>query len=562
MKRKILSILFTLVLVLSFTLVPAAPVRADPGWLGGWAKRVKLTIDNGDIDAALSNFPILVYLSPSSGRGPDDVSSVFDELTDNANRKKIAVTESDGTTERYVEIEKWDDASEQAWLWVKVPAIAHDADTDLYLYYDSHHADNTTYVGDPSDAVTHNVWDSNFKLVTHMRDDPDNQHIRDSTVNANDGTKGAAGAPAVTTSGKIDDAQDFDGQDDFINCGSASSLDNLANSDFSVEAWIYHERDLHERIFDKKDGSAGWFLNANQYEPEGMTNALEIYINFSTTAMRYAANNVLSLNTWHHVGAVYNSSAKTAKLYVDGTEVTPDLQAQPGVGTPTDESALDLWIGAYWHSLYPTGVGNFLGTIDEARISDTARSADWIKASYESERDDLLDFGIEELAVPPTAGSSNSGGTENNTFYPGETVYAYGTGFPASTPVDVYIVPDQDWSDQDPIPADVSGDGMNTIVTDGSGVLGSTAVWDPPLTPGDYDMVFDVDGDIEYDAATEAVDSASPGFSVVAQVVAVGGEVYPVNKVTLLMPWLVVSVVLILAIGGGALVLRRRRIQF
>ncbi len=509
---KPIYLLVALVLVLSFTLVPAAPVRADPGWLGGWAKRVKLTIDNGDIDAALSNFPILVYLSTSSGREPDNVSVVFDELTDNANRKKIAVTESDGTTECYVEIEKWDDASPQAWLWVKVPAIAHDADTDLYLYYDSSHGNNTAYVGNPSDAVVHNVWDSNFKLVTHMRDDPDNQHIRDSTVNANDGTKGAAGAPAVTTSGKIDDAQDFDG--DHIDCGSPSSLDNLADSDFSVETWIYHEVDEHQRIFDKKS-SPGWFLNANKYVPDGMTKALELHINFNTTAMRYIANDVLSLNAWHHVCAVYNSSNKTAQLYVDGTEVTTYFMAQPGVGTPPDDSALDLWIGAYWHASSPSGVSHFTGIIDEARISTSARSAAWIKAIYESETDDLLDFGIEELAPPPVVMSSDSGGTGKDTFYQGETVYAYGTGFPASTTVDVYIVPDQDWSDQDPIPADVSGDGMNTIVTDGSGVLGSTAVWDPRLTPGDYDMVFDVDGDTKYDAATEAVDSGSPGFTVV-----------------------------------------------
>lgn len=64
-----------------------------------------------------------------------------------ANRKKIAVTKSDGTTQCYVEIEKWDHASKQAWLWVKVPSIRISVDTDLYLYYDKDHADNTDYVG-------------------------------------------------------------------------------------------------------------------------------------------------------------------------------------------------------------------------------------------------------------------------------------------------------------------------------------------------------------------------------------------------------------------------------
>lgn len=70
------------------TLAMAQPAQA--AWLSGWDKRVKLTADSGDIDANLSDFPVLVYLSTSSGRGPDDVSFVFDEV--GANSKKIAVT--------------------------------------------------------------------------------------------------------------------------------------------------------------------------------------------------------------------------------------------------------------------------------------------------------------------------------------------------------------------------------------------------------------------------------------------------------------------------------------
>jgi len=89
-------------------------------WLGSWAKRIKLTISNTNVDSDLSNFPILVYLSASSGIGDVDVSCVFDELASDDNRLKIAVTTDDETTECYVEIERWDDANEVAWLWIKV----------------------------------------------------------------------------------------------------------------------------------------------------------------------------------------------------------------------------------------------------------------------------------------------------------------------------------------------------------------------------------------------------------------------------------------------------------
>ncbi|GAG55750.1 unnamed protein product, partial [marine sediment metagenome] len=205
------------------------------GWLSGWKKRIRLAIDNNDITAALSNFPILIYLSSSSGINNADVTSVFDEV--GANRKKIAVTRGDGITQCYVEVEKWDSGNEKAWLWAKVPSVSNTIDEVVYLYYDNSKADNTTYVGDPSDAVAHNVWDANFKLVTHMRDDPDTSHVRDSTVNANDGAKKAANEPIVTTAGKIDDAQDFDGTDDRISVPDVDELD-FGTGDFTVSLWF------------------------------------------------------------------------------------------------------------------------------------------------------------------------------------------------------------------------------------------------------------------------------------------------------------------------------------
>ena len=119
-------------------------------WLDAWAKRIQISIDHNDIDAALSDFPHLVYLSASSGHSDKDVTCIFDELESDANRKKIAITMSDGLTQCYVEIDKWDHANKKAWIWVKILDLDPDVDTELYFYYDRSQADNTAYVGDPS----------------------------------------------------------------------------------------------------------------------------------------------------------------------------------------------------------------------------------------------------------------------------------------------------------------------------------------------------------------------------------------------------------------------------
>ena len=135
-------------------------------WLIGWTHRVKLTTDSGVIDDDLLFFPICVRLGDSVGITSADVSFVFDELGSNDNRLKIAVTKADGTSELYVEIEHWDHLNETAILHVsKSDWTLLGAGEDLYLYFDSIHVDNDTYV---SDAPNTDVWNANYNLVNHL----------------------------------------------------------------------------------------------------------------------------------------------------------------------------------------------------------------------------------------------------------------------------------------------------------------------------------------------------------------------------------------------------------
>jgi len=346
-------------------------------WLSGWNKRVELTIDHTDVDSTLSDFPVLVHLGTSVGRNSDDVSFVFDELTSDANRKKIAVTTSDGETECYVEIGKWDDANEVAWLWVKVPSVASGADTVLYLYYDSSHADNTARVGDPSDAVVHNVWDSDFEFVSHMRDDPDTSHIRDSTGNANDGTKAAAGDPTVTTSGKINDAQDFDGTGDYITLGSHISLADETLWTLSFWAKSNDTGTALKAVLGDSVSDKFWvILRQGNY----------VYLE-SAAGTVLTIPEISDFSEWHHFVFTI-PGLNLVDTYIDGSFLVQDAWGDCSlecdyIGRTSASASYD------WN-----------GLIDEVRISSSARSAAWIKASHESEIDDLLDFGSEEEATP------------------------------------------------------------------------------------------------------------------------------------------------------------------
>jgi hypothetical protein len=416
--KKIFSILLTLGLVLSFSLVITTPVMAQ-SWLSGWSYRVEITIHSDKIDGALADFPVLLYISTSSGIDPDDVSFVFDEL--GAEKLKLAVTTGDGTTQCYVEIEKWDDANEQAWLWVKVPSISSSTNTTLYLYYDSTQPDNSTWVGETGTTPAQNVWDSDFVFVCHMRDDPDVSHIRDSTANVNHGTKKGGGEPAVTTAGQIDGAQNFDGIDDYIQLTNESAFD--MQTAITVEGWVRLDNFTQPSTVASKWRNMGvdlrsWLLTVSTAgEPR-------FYISRNGVEYIHCPGSTLSTLMWYHLAGTYGDGY--IRLFANSSPATPvALSGNVYLNNePVLLGANDGWGGTA--RKYTDGI------IDEVRISDIARSAAWIKATYHSGDDNLLSYGSQESPPPPSIRQvcgliirSNEGGRVTK---PGEGHYVYDPG--------------------------------------------------------------------------------------------------------------------------------------
>ncbi len=366
-------------------------------WLSGWAKRIKITIDADLIDAALSDFPVPVYISAASGIGDVDASCVFDELGSDANRKKIAVTTSDGETQCYVEIERWDHASEKAWLHVGVGSVASATDTELYLYYDSSQADNTTYVGDTGDAAAQAVWDSNYVGVWHLEQDPSTgaNAVKDSTSNTLHLT--SAGS---MTSGDLVDSQfgkglDFDGVDDSCNRSDEATLD--ITGQITVEAVLkkttYPPEGYSEGIASKYRNQTG-YSNQRSYTlnvmgPGGQLDfVIGAGISDDNSSLKGAANIVGA--AYRHVAGVFVPST-SQRIYVDGAL---DAEKTTSVLSAAYNGAHLFSLGVSYNSTSP--LGHITAIIDEVRLSNTARSAAWLKATYHGLFDSLLTFGAEE----------------------------------------------------------------------------------------------------------------------------------------------------------------------
>ncbi|MEA1895905.1 MAG: choice-of-anchor U domain-containing protein [Euryarchaeota archaeon] len=117
-------------------------------------------------------------------------------------------------------------------------------------------------------------------------------------------------------------------------------------------------------------------------------------------------------------------------------------------------------------------------------------------------------------SAPPSATPTIPTGAPRDTYSMYEDVHAAGSGFTPGTNVDIHVVPDQDWNDGDPIPSDVTG-AVETVSVNG-GDIAPVLVWHAPLAPGSYDIVIDANRNGDYNAATDELDSGSPGFVVLA----------------------------------------------
>lgn len=355
-------------------------------WLGTWKHRHKITIDSSKIDTSdLSHFPVLVSLSTTAGSGNDDVSDIFDELGSDANRKKIAFTKADGTTQLYGEIEKWDDANEQALIWVSRSGwtIDYDADTEFYIYFDSSQSDNTTYIGDIGSRTE--VWDSNFKMVQHSVDTTTST-ITDSTSNSNDGTKLSANNPLETTLGQIGNAQVY--SSDYINCGSDASL--KITGALTLEAFVKGTVNSAWHGIISKDR---WTAPADRGYVMAITNTNKLRLFLGSDGgvdMEVDSVDNVSNNTWQHLSGTYDGSS-VGKVYFNGVQ-------------NNSVSSLSSIVGDQAVEIGTMDVGSeklfFAGTIDEVRISNVARSASWLKATYNAGIDALIkDYAAVETAT-------------------------------------------------------------------------------------------------------------------------------------------------------------------
>ena len=338
-----------------------------------YANKLKIIIPHGLIDNTLYDFPVLLNLSSNSGLNNVSVLSIFEELGHYTNRKKIAITDYTGVSECYTEISYWSQYEAEAQLWVKVPVIYSTKDTVLYLYYDKDADDNGDMVGDIRSTPAERVWDSNFKAVYHLNQDPSlgGTCIHDSTSNNYDGSpQGDMPASSITDT-DLGKCLLFDGSDDYIDIAS-TYFDNLTKN-FTIEAVgnAYTTCTPISKVHDANDQQFSIVLQSTSIVGNYEKSNNDFQVEYSCSP----------LNNFHYT-AFSVSTALTCKLYLDGINVATDSTTSE-VSTSIDNLEIGRLGGTYQSSY-------FNGPLKEIRISDITRSDLWMKISYYSMFDELV----------------------------------------------------------------------------------------------------------------------------------------------------------------------------
>jgi len=166
--------------------------------------------------------------------------------------------------------------------------------------------------------------------------------------------------------GVVGKCLEFDGVDEYVNCGDDSIFD-FTSEDFSVAFWMKRNGDstsptrmIHRETYN----AGGWQITHNT------NNSIVFRTDFIGSWDITTSTAVITGTTdWYFITVV--RSGTSVKIYSDAIDIT----SSAGVHVDPITTTLDLTIGG-------TAARRFNGLIDEVRIYSTALTASEVKALY------------------------------------------------------------------------------------------------------------------------------------------------------------------------------------
>ena len=319
-----------------------------------YAHAVDITFSGYTGASALSNFPALVKLSP-------DIRGFSYGDFRKPGGGDLRFTDADGNLIPH-EIDTWN-TNGVSTAWVKVPSLT--ASTTITAHYGC---------DKPCVPKVESVWDADFVGVWHLGEKTlplaDSSNVSRDFTSA-DGTGIGYGAAGIV-GGAVDFGETGNGRS--VNADDHRELDGFRK--MTIETWTYQASRAEDTGILAKRMEQGnqmsYFLHDN-----GSATVFTVSADGSA-ALSPAAALDRDLGRWNHQVHTFDATAATGNVvaYRNG-----------GIAYMANLACESVFAGAaelHLGNLDSGGARNFPGLIDEVRISKCVRSADWIKATFET----------------------------------------------------------------------------------------------------------------------------------------------------------------------------------
>src|SRR3569833_971248 len=354
-------------------------------------QKKKTTQKTNGISSTLTDFPALVYIKDDALKTGNTCGDMVQFPTGNGGgltagtNYDFAFTLQGSSAELSYQVDTYDSVNGILFCWVRIPSLTS-TNLPLTFYFGSKNPAHSA-------AWSATTWASDYLAVYHFNEASTSAPVLDATTAA----RNAVQANTSVTNDEIHIAANvpIPGGGYSFNGSSSSIIQNSGtNPDitdkFTFSAWVYYNGDAtsdNKIISNEINYTQGYKLSVKYGKLETETR----YVGGDGVG-NLGTGGAVSSKTWHYIQGVFTggtTSSATFINYVDGvavpsssmtirkqrTDITPDAGdvAQMGIDylkkttDPNDATWATNWYNGY---------------MDEVRISNTVKTADWIRAEY------------------------------------------------------------------------------------------------------------------------------------------------------------------------------------
>jgi RHS repeat-associated protein len=321
----------------------------------GYGYQRTIVIDHTKVpDSDQSNFPFLLSVTDPLLENVSNGGHIYSP----AGNDIIFSTDPAGLNLLNYELQEYSGSNGQVIAWIQIPTLSHSTDTTIYMSY-----------GNPgvtaSQANPTAVWDSNYLGVWHL---PNGSTLsaNDSTSNGQNGTLGSTSLPVA---GPLGGGANVNSP----NTGAISipAYSSVTFSQATFSSWV----DMSQA-----NSWAGIVYSRDAIDPIGMDINGSGHLAYTwnggdSATWGWDSGLGFPTDSWAYAVITIAPSGATAYVCQAGscTSSFESLQEQPQVSTTpwylgSDESIPG---SRYWG-----------GSLEESRISNVARSSDWIATEF------------------------------------------------------------------------------------------------------------------------------------------------------------------------------------